>query len=104
MGQGFDAGCVQRGNAPFAASCSSAAPRSPSTSTARAQAPQVGLAGRAYYRLCERLAASVPDTLITDAEVIRRYYRRCFRARSEMIVYGRDLERPAAPRPSTGSG
>jgi glycosyltransferase involved in cell wall biosynthesis len=54
-----------------------------------------GLAGRAYYRLCERLAASVPDALVTDAEVIRRYYRRCFGAPSQMIVYGGDLERPA---------
>ena len=53
-----------------------------------------GIAGRAYYRLCERLAALVPDVLVTDAEVIRRYYRRCFRAPSEMIVYGGDLEPP----------
>jgi glycosyltransferase involved in cell wall biosynthesis len=55
-----------------------------------------GAAGRAYYRLCERLAALIPDALITDAEVIRRYYRRCYRAPSEMIVYGGDLERPSA--------
>ena len=54
-----------------------------------------GAAGRAYYRLCERLAALVPDVLVTDAEVIRRYYHRCFRAPSEMIVYGGDLERPS---------
>jgi glycosyltransferase involved in cell wall biosynthesis len=53
-----------------------------------------GVAGRSYYKLCERLAALVPDTLVTDAEVIRRYYRRCYRATSEMIVYGGDLEQP----------
>ncbi len=53
-----------------------------------------GLAGRTYYRVCERLAAVLPDVLITDAEVIRRYYRRCYRATSEMIVYGGDLEPP----------
>ncbi len=53
-----------------------------------------GLAGRTYYRVCERLAAVLPDALITDAEVIRRYYRRCYRAPSEMIVYGGDLEPP----------
>jgi glycosyltransferase involved in cell wall biosynthesis len=53
-----------------------------------------GLAGRSYYRLCERLAALLPDVLITDAEVIRRYYRRCYRAPSEMIAYGGDLEPP----------
>jgi glycosyltransferase involved in cell wall biosynthesis len=55
-----------------------------------------GVAGRAYYRLCERLAALIPDALITDAEVIRRYYRRCYRARSAMIAYGGDLEPPTA--------
>ncbi len=54
-----------------------------------------GLAGRTYYRVCERLAALVPDRLVTDAEVIRRYYRRSYRAASEMIAYGGDLEPPA---------
>jgi len=53
-----------------------------------------GLAGRTYYKLCERLASLVPNALITDAEVIRRYYRRCYHAQSEMIVYGGDLEPP----------
>ena len=53
-----------------------------------------GPAGRAYYRLCERLAALLPETLITDAEVIRRYYLRSYRARSRMIAYGGDLEPP----------
>ena len=53
-----------------------------------------GVAGRSYYRLCERLAARLPDALITDAEVIRRYYRRAYKAPSQMIVYGGDLERP----------
>jgi glycosyltransferase involved in cell wall biosynthesis len=53
-----------------------------------------GLAGRSYYRICERLAAAVPNTLITDAEVIRRYYRRCYGAASSMIAYGGDLEPP----------
>jgi glycosyltransferase involved in cell wall biosynthesis len=53
-----------------------------------------GVAGRAYYRLCELLAAVVPDALVTDAEVIRRYYRRSYRAGSTMIAYGGDLEPP----------
>jgi glycosyltransferase involved in cell wall biosynthesis len=53
-----------------------------------------GVAGRTYYRICERLAARLPDALVTDAEVIRRYYRRAYRASSEMIVYGGDLEPP----------
>jgi hypothetical protein len=46
-----------------------------------------GLAGRTYYRICERLAARLPDALITDAEVIQRYYRRAYGVASEMIVY-----------------
>jgi len=54
-----------------------------------------GPAGRCYYRLCERLAALMPDALITDAEVIRRYYRRSYRVGSHMITYGGDLEPPA---------
>jgi len=53
-----------------------------------------GLAGRSWYRLNERLASLLPDALITDAEVIRRYYRRCYHTRSHMIAYGGDLERP----------
>ncbi len=53
-----------------------------------------GIAGRTYYRLCERLAARFPNALVTDAEVIRRYYRRAYGVPSEMIVYGGDLEPP----------
>ncbi len=53
-----------------------------------------GIAGRTYYRLGECLAARLPNALITDAEVIRRYYRRAYRAPSEMIVYGGDLVPP----------
>jgi len=53
-----------------------------------------GWAGRTYYRICERLAALMPDALVTDAEVIRRYYRRRYRAQSWMIAYGGDLRPP----------
>jgi len=53
-----------------------------------------GLAGRTYYKLCERLAACIPDAVITDARVIERYYRRLFRTHSRMIPYGADLEAP----------
>jgi glycosyltransferase involved in cell wall biosynthesis len=53
-----------------------------------------GPAGSTYYRICERLAARIPDALVTDAEVIRRYYRRAYNASSEMISYGGDLEPP----------
>jgi len=54
-----------------------------------------GLAGRWYYRVCERWAALMADALVTDAEVIRRYYRRSYRAPSRMIAYGGDLEPPS---------
>lgn len=54
-----------------------------------------GPAGRAWYRLCERWACLMADVLVTDAEVIRRYYRRSYRAASRMIAYGGDLEPPA---------
>jgi len=63
-----------------------------------------GRAGRAYYRLCERLAALVPDVLITDAEVIRRYYRRSYRVPSRMIAYGGDLEAPNGTATLDGLG
>ncbi len=53
-----------------------------------------GVAGRTYYRICERLSARLPDALVTDAEVIRRYYRRAYGATSHMIPYGGDLEPP----------
>ncbi len=53
-----------------------------------------GAAGRAYYRLGERLSAWLPNRLITDARVIHRYYRRFYRRPSEMIAYGGDLEPP----------
>jgi glycosyltransferase involved in cell wall biosynthesis len=53
-----------------------------------------GVAGRSYYRLGEWLAARLPNALITDAEVIQRYYRRAYGVASEMIVYGGDLEPP----------
>ncbi len=54
-----------------------------------------GAAARAYYRLCEALAAVLADGLVTDAEVIRRYYCRAYRVDSSMIPYGGDLEPPA---------
>lgn len=52
-------------------------------------------AGQAYYRWCERLAVRFADTLLTDAGVMRRYYRRAWGRDSVMIPYGGDLEPPA---------
>jgi len=54
-----------------------------------------GAAGRIYYRLCEGLAARLPNRLVTDARVIQRYYRRFHGQDSTMIAYGGDLEPPA---------
>jgi glycosyltransferase involved in cell wall biosynthesis len=53
-----------------------------------------GLLGRGYYRACEGLAARWADALVTDARVIRRYYRRAWKRESVMIPYGGDLPVP----------
>jgi glycosyltransferase involved in cell wall biosynthesis len=53
-----------------------------------------GRLGRTYYLLCERLSARWADGLVTDAEVIHRYYRRFWRRGSTMVPYGGDLPRP----------
>lgn len=55
-----------------------------------------GPLGRAVYALCERLACVLPDALITDAEVIRRYYLERYGADSYPIAYGVDPRPPAA--------
>ena len=53
-----------------------------------------GRLGRAVYRLAERLACFVPDVLVTDAEVIREYYRERHGVDSEVIAYGVDPVTP----------
>jgi len=53
-----------------------------------------GAVGRAYYRACEGLAARWADRVVTDAAVIKRYYRRAWRRDSVMIPYGGDLPSP----------
>jgi glycosyltransferase involved in cell wall biosynthesis len=57
-----------------------------------------GRLGRAVYAFSERLAATLPDALITDAEVIRRHYLARYGADSEVITYGVD------PRPPLATG
>ncbi len=47
-----------------------------------------GRLGRAVYSLSERLATHLPDELVTDAEVIRRYYEERHGAASTVIAYG----------------
>ncbi|HUO87383.1 MAG TPA: DUF1972 domain-containing protein [Thermoanaerobaculia bacterium] len=55
-----------------------------------------GAPGRAVYAVSERLACVLPDALVTDAEVIRRYYRERYAADSWVIAYGVD---PRTPTP-----
>ena len=52
-------------------------------------------AGRAAYAISERLSTKLPDAVVTDAEVIRRYYEETFGIDPLEIPYGGDLEPPA---------
>ena len=49
-----------------------------------------GAFGRAVYALSERLACSVPDRLVTDAEVIRTHYLARYGTPSDIVTYGVD--------------
>lgn len=53
--------------------------------------------GRAWYRLGERCAVWWSDRIVSDAEVIRRYYRETYGTESVMIPYGA-LEAPTETR------
>ncbi len=44
--------------------------------------------GRSYYLLSERLAALLPNEIVTDARVIQDYYASRYGAPSKMIAYG----------------
>ena len=57
-----------------------------------------GAAGRAWYRFGERLAVRWADALVTDAEVIARYYRERYAADPAVIAYGGDFPRPSTRR------
>jgi glycosyltransferase involved in cell wall biosynthesis len=52
-----------------------------------------GTAARAYYRLSEYLATRLPNVVVTDADVIRDYYKGKHGTSSVMIAYGADYER-----------
>jgi glycosyltransferase involved in cell wall biosynthesis len=57
-----------------------------------------GLAGRLWYALGERLALVFPNVIVSDAEVIRAYYRERYRRDSVVIAYGAAiLERTPPP-------
>lgn len=53
--------------------------------------------GRTYYRLSEWLVTKLPHAVVTDAEVIRAYYRQRYGLETRMIAYGADVERRADP-------
>ncbi len=49
------------------------------------------IVARTYLFLCEVLALFTPTRLVTDAEVIQRYYRERYEKRSSMIAYGAEV-------------
>ena len=50
--------------------------------------------GKAYYHFCEYLATCLPNAIVTDAQVIRSYYREQYGADSTFIPYGTKIEKP----------
>ena len=54
--------------------------------------------GRLAYRISERLSTMIPNAVVSDAEVIRDYYRKRHGHASVFIPYGSELPKP------TGSG
>ena len=51
-------------------------------------------AGRLAYRISEKLSTIVPDAVVSDAQVIRDYYRERYGFDSSFIPYGGDLPEP----------
>ncbi len=47
-----------------------------------------GRAARAWYRCSERLATLCPDAVVSDAQVIQRYYRERYGLETTYIAYG----------------
>jgi glycosyltransferase involved in cell wall biosynthesis len=52
-----------------------------------------GPVGRIYYRASEYLSTIIPNTIVTDANVIRDYYLQKYRKTSVMIAYGANCDR-----------
>lgn len=48
--------------------------------------------GQAYYQLCAVIAARLPINVVTDAQVIQRYYARFLRRTTDYFPYGTDLD------------
>jgi glycosyltransferase involved in cell wall biosynthesis len=51
--------------------------------------------GKAYYHLCEYFSIWFPNAIVTDAQVIERYYRSQYGADSVLIPYGTTTEKPS---------
>jgi glycosyltransferase involved in cell wall biosynthesis len=51
-------------------------------------------AGRAWYRMCERVATWTPNAVVTDARSIQTYYREHYGTETTFIPYGGDLPHP----------
>jgi glycosyltransferase involved in cell wall biosynthesis len=51
--------------------------------------------GKAYYHLCEYFSIWFPNAIVTDAEVIERYYQSHYGAESVLIPYGTTTEKPS---------
>lgn len=49
--------------------------------------------GKLYYRMGEYLATKLPNVVVSDAEVIRKYYLETYRKESVMIPYGTNIEK-----------
>jgi glycosyltransferase involved in cell wall biosynthesis len=52
-----------------------------------------GLLGRSYYKISEFLSTFIPNVVVTDAAVIRDYYRDRYGISSVMIAYGAGCDR-----------
>ncbi len=53
--------------------------------------------GQKYYLISEWLSTFLPTAIVTDAQVIQDYYATRYRKESEMIAYGAEVARRAAP-------
>jgi glycosyltransferase involved in cell wall biosynthesis len=60
--------------------------------------------GRTYYLVSEWLSTFLPTAIVTDAQVIQDYYATRYKKESEMIAYGAEVARRAAPEKLLGFG
>lgn len=50
-------------------------------------------AGKFYYKVGEYLATKLPNAIVSDAEVIRKYYLETYKKESVMIPYGANINK-----------